>query len=166
MSLPHVEVLAHTQQRSRLARVSINNNAKTEPSPARSTHLCRSSTCSGRKHHPRQRCAPHKLPVAPIAASQIPIAPADPGAPSPRLPSLAAFQRRPGRARVKVSEGPASETLHTCGHPCRTKLTKGVFADCAIHHSSFARVLSEAAKCAIWSAWALRKAGRPMRRSI
>jgi hypothetical protein len=48
-------------------------------------------------------------------ASQIPIEPADPAAPDPRPPSLAAFERRPGLARVEVSVPPASETRHTSG---------------------------------------------------
>ena len=34
---------------------------------------------------------------------------------SPRLPSLTAFERRPGRARGEVRDGPASETRHTSG---------------------------------------------------
>lgn len=45
---------------------------------------------------------------------------------NPRTPAgltleiVAAFERRPGRARVKVSEGPASETRHTCDIGAKT----------------------------------------------
>jgi hypothetical protein len=64
--------------------------------------------------HLRDQCSPRQALVAPVGARQIPIAPADPGAPIPLLPSLAAFERRPGRARGCVRAGPASETRHSC----------------------------------------------------
>ena len=61
------------------------------------------------------RCSPRQALVAPLRARQIPIAPAEPGAPIPRPPSLAAFERRPGRACGCVRAGPASETRHKTG---------------------------------------------------
>ena len=77
-------------------------------------------------------------------ASQIPIAPADPGAPNSRLPSLAAFERRPGRARVKVSEGPASETRHKKrlvhrrkSDPCRRRIDGSAAVNCGVLLNDF-----------------------------
>jgi hypothetical protein len=80
--------------------------------------------------HLRDRCSPRQALVAPVGARQIPIAPAEPGAPIPRLPSLAAFERRPGRARGCARAGPASCTLRArleegfCDHSCEAQRSK------------------------------------------
>ena len=62
--------------------------------------------------------------------------------PIPRLPSLAAFERRPGRARVDGSDGPASETRHMTGrldcgsarhsHPAATRSDYGPRPRCPV----------------------------------
>ena len=78
----------------------------------------RSRRWFGRPSHRRHSSAA-STPAAPAlcctpSASQFPIEPAEPGAPIPRLPSLAAFERRP-RCAWRGRRGPASETRHSSG---------------------------------------------------
>ena len=82
----------------------------------------RSRRCFGRPSHRRHSCAA-ATPAAPapsctVSATQFPIEPAEPGAPIPRLRSLAAFERRPS-VRGSVRDGPASETRHNKTHAGR-----------------------------------------------
>src|SRR5262245_44680007 len=95
------------------------------------TRRCLAPALSTAVSRPDPRCT--------VAASQISIAPPDRGAHSPRFPSLAAFERRPGRLRACGELHDGAPSRWGCCHPHPSQNRTCRFLASGSSRESFAR---------------------------